>query len=161
MSTNILVVYFSATGTTRKLAQELANVIGADIYEIKPKIPYTKVDLNWHNKDSRSSIEMTDKLYRPSLKTSNAHVREFDTILLGFPIWWHVAPTIINTFLENYDFSNKRIILFGTSGGSGLGNTVEELEVSVDSSCTIEKGTIFKGRQTVVDLEEWVNELEF
>src|SRR5574344_524771 len=117
-----LVVYFSASGRTAKIAAEVAKVAEADIYEIKPKISYTKADLNWMDKKSRSSIEMSNKSIRPELEEQNVDVQNYDEILLGFPIWWYVAPTIINTFLENYDFAGKKIILFATSGGSGFGN---------------------------------------
>ena len=100
------------------------------MYEIKPKELYTKADLDWMNKKSRSSVEMSDKKLRPELDDSNAHIENYDEIVLGFPIWWYVAPTIINTFLEKYDFTGKKITLFATSGGSGLGNTIKELQPS-------------------------------
>ena len=116
-----LAVYFSATGTTKKAAENLAEAANADIYEIKPLKPYTKADLDWTNKNSRSSIEMKDHKSRPEIADDNFSVSEYDTIFLGFPIWWYTAPTIVNTFLEKHDFSNKKIILFATSGGSGFG----------------------------------------
>lgn len=125
-----LVAYFSASGVTKKTAEQVAKAAGADLYEIKPKTPYTKADLNWMDKKSRSSVEMADKTIRPELADTNAHIENYDEILVGFPIWWYVAPTIINTFLEAYDFSGKKIVLFATSGGSGFGNTVRELEPS-------------------------------
>ena len=102
----------------------IAEQTGADLFEIKPETPYTKADLNWMDKKSRSSVEMSDKSYRPKLAEGTLNPQEYDEILIGFPIWWYVAPTIINTFLESYDFSGKKIILFATSGGSGFGNTV-------------------------------------
>ena len=131
-----LVAYFSASGVTAKVADMLADAVGADIYEIRHEVPYTKADLNWMDKKSRSTIEMNDKTIRPAIADKNAKVEQYDTIFLGFPIWWYVAPTIINTFLESYDFSGKKIILFATSGGSKFGKTVEELKVSVPSSMT-------------------------
>ena len=125
-----LVAYFSATGRTKKVAEKLAQYIEAELYEIKPEIEYTKADLNWMNRRSRSSVEMNDKSSRPAIVTGDVDVSGFDTVYLGFPIWWYVAPTLINTFLETYDFSGKKIILFATSGGSGFGNTAAELRPS-------------------------------
>lgn len=137
-----LVAYFSASGITEKAAKELAEKNGADIFEIKPAVPYTKADLNWMDPKSRSSVEMKNKSMRPELAEGDAHIEAYDTIYLGFPIWWYVAPTIINTFLEKYDFSGKKIILFATSGGSGWGHTAEELKVSVDRSTVIEEAEV-------------------
>ena len=137
-----LVAYFSASGVTRKEAEKMAEKLGADLYEIKPQVPYTKEDLDWRNKESRSSVEMADLSFRPAIVDDDAHVEKYDTIYLGFPIWWHIAPTIVNTFLEKYDFSNKKIILFATSGSSGWGDTAKELRGSVDPSCIIEESTV-------------------
>ena len=125
-----LVAYFSASGRTAKVAEKLAAELGADIYEIKPEVKYTKADLNWMNKKSRSSVEMNNKSIRPAIITGDVDISGYDTVCLGFPIWWYVAPTLINTFLEAYDFSGKKIVLFATSGGSGFGNTVAELQPS-------------------------------
>ena len=125
-----LVAYFSASGTTKKTAELLAEAAGADLYEITPKVAYTKADLNWMDKKSRSSVEMNDKKFRPEIEDKDANIAEYDEIVLGFPIWWYVAPTIVNTFLEKFDFSGKKIVLFATSGGSGFGNTVKELQPS-------------------------------
>ena len=113
-----LVAYFSASGVTEEAAQEIARAAGADIFEIKPEVPYTSADLNWMDKNSRSTIEMKDKTSRPAIEDRDAHIEQYDTIFLGFPIWWYVAPTIINTFLEKYQWSGKKIVLFATSGGS-------------------------------------------
>ena len=135
---NKLVAYFSATGKTAKVATKLAAAIGADIYEIKPEVKYTKADLNWMNKKSRSSVEMNDKSFRPAIITGDVDVSGYDTIYLGFPIWWYVAPTVINTFLEAYDFTGKKIVLFATSGGSGFGSTVVELQLSAPSAKIVE-----------------------
>ena len=123
-----LVAYFSASGITRNVAKMVAEAAGADLYEITPKEAYTKADLNWMDKKSRSSVEMADKKIRPEITDTDAKIAEYDEIFLGFPIWWYVAPTIINTFLEKYDFTGKKIVLFATSGGSGFGNTVKELQ---------------------------------
>ena len=133
-----LVAYFSATGKTARVAEKLAAAIGADIYEIRPEIQYTKADLNWMNSKSRSSVEMNDKSFRPAIITGDADISGCDTVCLGFPIWWYVAPTLINTFLEAYDFSGKKIILFATSGSSGFGNTASELKPSAPGAEIVE-----------------------
>ena len=125
-----LVAYFSASGVTKKAAEKLASAAKTDIYEIKPAVPYTKADLNWMDKKSRSSVEMGNKSFRPEIVKDDLDLSQYDTILVGFPIWWYVAPTIINTFLESYDFAGKKLVLFATSGGSGFGNTVKELKPS-------------------------------
>ena len=125
-----LVAFFSASGVTRQVAQKLAAAAQADLYEIKPAVPYTQADLNWRDKSSRSSVEMQNLAIRPQLADTDAKIEQYDRILLGYPIWWYMAPTIINTFLESYDFSGKSIILFATSGGSGFGKSVEELSPS-------------------------------
>ena len=125
-----LVAYFSASGVTADTAKTLAKAAEADLYEIKPETPYTKKDLNWMNPLARSTKEMKDKSSRPTLADTDANIAEYDTIFVGFPIWWYVAPTIINTFLEAYDFSGKKIILFATSGGSGFGKAVAGLQPS-------------------------------
>ena len=139
MKAKALVAFFSASGTTKLTAERLARAAGADLYEIKPETPYTKADLNWMDKKSRSSVEMSDKSFRPPLADKSADIENRDTIFLGFPIWWYVAPTIVNTFLESYDFSGKRIVLFATSGSSGMGNTASELRPSVSSDTVIEE----------------------
>lgn len=141
----ILVAYFSASGVTKHVAEEVAKVAGADLYEIKPEVPYTKADLDWMNKKSRSSIEMEDKSTRPAIIKDNLDVSKYDHIY--YPIWWYVAPTIINTFLEAYNFSNKTITLFATSGSSGLGNTVKELKVSAPNAL-IKEGLLLNNLTT-------------
>ena len=155
-----LVVYFSASGVTAKVADMLADAIGADIHEICPKVPYTKADLNWMDKKSRSSIEMADKKIRPEIAESNVRIEEYDVIFLGFPIWWYVAPTIINTFLEKYDFSGKKIVLFATSGSSKFGNTVKELKGSVADNTAIIEGKLLNGRQTIASVKAWTDSLD-
>ena len=155
-----LIAYFSATGRTAKVAKLLAEVLGADIFEIQPKAPYTKADLNWLNKKSRSSVEMNNKTFRPEIAESNVQIAEYDVIFLGFPIWWYVAPTIINTFLESSDFSGKKIILFATSGGSKFGKTVEELKVSVSADTEIIEGKLLNGRQSIASVKTWTDSLD-
>ena len=154
-----LVAYFSASGVTAKVADMLADAVGADIHEIQPKVPYTKADLNWMDKKSRSSIEMADKKIRPEIAESNVRIEEYDVVFLGFPIWWYVAPTIINTFLEKYDFSGKKIILFATSGGSKFGKTIEELKVSVSEDVEIIEGKLLNGKQSISSIKEWTDNL--
>ena len=122
-----LVAYFSASGTTKKAAERLAKAAGADLFEIKPTIPYTSADLNWMDKKSRSSVEMNDPDSRPEIAETMPNMADYDTVFIGFPIWWYVAPHIIHTFLESYDFSGKTLVPFATSGGSGMGKTVDEL----------------------------------
>ena len=155
-----LVAYFSASGVTAKVADMLADAVGADIYEIRPEVPYTKADLNWMDKKSRSTIEMNDRTSRPAIADKNAKVEQYDTIFLGFPIWWYRAPSIINTFLESYNFSGKKIILFATSGGSKFGKTVEELKVSVPDSCEIIEGKLLNGKQTIPAIRNWTEALD-
>ena len=154
-----LVTYFSASGVTAKVAEILADAIGANIYEIKPEVPYSKADLDWTNKTSRSTIEMNDKAFRPAIADKNAHIEDYDTIYVGFPIWWYVAPTIINTFLESYDFSGKKIVLFATSGGSGFGDTVKELKNSVSDTAQLTEGGLLNGKQTYQSISAWVDTL--
>ena len=145
-----LVAYFSASGKTAKVAEKLAAKVGADLYEIKPTVKYTRADLNWMDRKSRSSIEMNDKSFRPEIITGDVDVAPYDTIYLGFPIWWYVAPTVINTFLEAYDFSGKKIILFATAGSSDFGNTTAELKPSAKDAEFIEtkvlKGILTDGK---------------
>lgn len=152
-----LVAYFSASGITRNVAKMIAEAAGADLYEITPKEAYTKADLNWMDKKSRSSVEMTDKKIRPEITDTDAKISEYDEIFLGFPIWWYVAPTIINTFLEKYDFTGKKIVLFATSGGSGFGKTVQELQPSAPGA-EIREGKLLNGGSKQ-EIETWVKSL--
>ena len=154
-----LVAYFSATGTTTKVAELLADAVGADIFEIQPEIPYTTADLDWHNKNSRSSIEMKDDSSRPAIASKRDNMHEYDTIFVGFPIWWYVAPTIINTFLESYDLTGKTIIPFATSGGSDIGKTNERLMPSCKGAKLLE-GKVFKSSVGHQELAAWVEGLE-
>lgn len=154
-----LVAYFSASGVTGAAATKLAQAIGADLFEIQPETPYTSADLNWSDKQARSTIEMHDKSIRPAIKSHDAHIQAYDVIYLGFPIWWYVAPTIINTFLEAYDFSGKTIVLFATSGGSGFGNTVKELEISCPGAKIME-GRLLNGPLSEAELKSWAESLK-
>lgn len=151
----ILVTFFSASGTTARLAKNLANAADADLYEIKPAVPYTRDDLNWMNKQSRSSVEMRDKSSRPALADTDANIAGYDTIFVGFPIWWYVAPTIINTFLEAYDFSGKKVVLFATSGSSGFGKAVQGLQPSAPYAQII-AGEILNGNPSEQKLRAFI-----
>lgn len=156
-----LVAYFSTSGTTAKVAKTLAKAAQADLYEIRPAIPYTQADLNWMDRKSRSSVEMQDKDFRPALADTDAGIADYDVIFLGFPIWWYVAPTIIHTFLESYDFSGKTIVLFATSGGSDFGQTVKSLKESVSSETKILEGKLCNSSYDVKDLRQWLQALKF
>ena len=147
-----LVAYFSASGVTAKVAENLADAIGADIFEIQPEVPYTKADLNWMDKKSRSTIEMSDPTSRPAIAAKRDNMDEYDTIFVGFPIWWYIAPTIINTFLESYDLKGKTIIPFATSGGSDMGKTNEKLA----PSCPGTKAAAWQGVQFLFQQSRFV-----
>jgi len=154
-----LVAYFSASGVTAKVAESLSEAIGADLYEIEPEVPYTKADLNWMDKQSRSTLEMNEPASRPAIKGMRDNMEDYDTVFVGFPIWWYVAPTIINTFLESYDLTGKTIIPFATSGGSAMGKTNEKLQPSCPNSKLIE-GKVFKKSASKADLAAWVDGLK-
>lgn len=151
-----LIAYFSASGVTKGVAQKLASKLNCDVYEIKPAVPYTDKDLNWMDKNSRSSVEMKDKSSRPEIVKDGFDVSGYDRILLGYPVWWYTAPTIINTFLETYDFSGKKIIIWATSGGSGLGKAKNDLAKSTTA-------TIIDGRMLNNDkqIEQFIKEFNF
>ena len=153
-----LVAYFSATGTTARVAEKLSDAIGADLFEIAPEVPYTKEDLDWMNKESRSSIEMRDEKSRPEIAVKRDNMAEYDVIFVGFPIWWYVAPTIINTFLESYDLKGKTIIPFATSGGSDMGKTNEKLAPSCPGAKLLH-GKVFNSYSSKADLSAWVETL--
>lgn len=149
-----LVAYFSASGVTAKLAKTLSETIGADLYEIQPAIPYTSADLDWTNKKSRSSIEMEDKSFRPAIVGKVENMEQYNRIFVGFPIWWYVAPTIINTFLEQYDLTGKKVIPFATSGMSGMGNTNAELRDSCKGA-DLREGKRFSTKTKASELKSW------
>lgn len=157
MMSKVLVAYFSASGVTAKLAERLATAIGADLHEIQPKVPYTDADLNWRDKKSRSSVEMNDKSFRPAVANKVENMEQYDVIFTAFPIWWYVAPTIVNTFLEQYDLSGKRIIPLATSGGSGMGNTNQELAVSCPGA-ELKEGKRFSADAGEEELKIWAEE---
>ncbi|KAF5087963.1 Flavodoxin [anaerobic digester metagenome] len=154
-----LVAYFSASGATEQVAKTLAEAVKADLYQIKPAVSYTSADLNWNDKKSRSSREMNDPASRPELADKNADVESYDVIFIGFPIWWYVAPHLINTFLESYDFSGKTVVLFATSGGSGFGKTIENLKGSMSATTIIKEGGLLNTRMSKDEMVEWVNQL--
>ena len=131
MNKKILVAYFSASGTTARVAEEIASAIDADLYEICPEVPYSSADLNWMDKKSRSSVEMKDPSSRPAIAAPVQDMEQYDTVFIGFPVWWYVEPRIVDTFLESYDFSGKTLIPFATSGGSGI----EQAQRSLQSHC--------------------------
>lgn len=152
-----LVAYFSATGTTMEAATKLARVIHADLHEIVPEIPYTSADLNWNNKNSRSSVEMADKSSRPAIANRVENMAQYDTVYVGFPIWWYIAPTIINTFLEQYDMTGKTIVPFFTSGGSGAGETLKYLKPSAPGANWVDpKNFNYMGERDIIT---WTNSL--
>ncbi len=153
-----LVAYFSASGVTAKLAETLSEAIGADLYAIEAEVPYTKADLNWMNKNSRSSVEMKDPASRPAIAGKRDNMDEYNTIFVGFPIWWYVAPTIINTFLESYDFAGKTIIPFATSGGSGMGKTNENLQPSCPGAKLMD-GKVWEKNSKADELAAWAEDL--
>lgn len=150
-----LVAYFSCSGETKKVAIGISKLVNGDICEIEPEIPYTSKDLDWQDKKSRSTIEMEDKDSRPKIKNKLDNMDEYSTIYLGFPIWWYVAPRIINTFLESYDLSNKKIVLFCTSGGSSIDNSYNELKKLYDLNLVC--GERLGSYNSLEDLENFIN----
>ena len=154
----VLTAYFSASGVTEKLAKRLASAIGSDIHEIQPEVPYTSADLDWTNKKSRSSVEMGDKAFRPAIANKVENIDQYDVIFVAFPIWWYVAPTIINTFLEQYDLTGKTIVPLATSGGSGMGKTNAGLAPSCRGAKLLD-GKVFKINVTAEELANWVKSL--
>ena len=153
-----LVAYFSASGVTAKVAETLSEAIGADLYEIEPAVPYTKKDLNWMDNKSRSTVEMNDPASRPAIAGMRDNMKDYDTVFVGFPIWWYVAPHIINTFLESYDLTGKTIVPFATSGGSDMGKTNEKLMPSCAGAKLIE-GKVFNHSASHEELAAWVDGL--
>ena len=153
-----LVAYFSASGVTAKLSKTLAAAIGADLFEIVPQTPYTDADLDWTNQKSRSSIEMNDKSFRPAVASKVGNMAGYDTVFVGFPIWWYVAPTIVNTFLEQYDLTGKTIVPFATSGSSGMGSTNAELAPSCRGAI-LKGGKRFNSNAKEAELKDWAQSL--
>lgn len=158
MEKKALVAYFSASGTTAKAAKTLAEAADAALFEIRPAVPYTAADLDWMDTKSRSSVEMRDENSRPAL-AETTDLTPYDTIFVGFPIWWYVAPTIINSFLEAHDLAGKTVVLFATSGGSGLGKCAARLKKSVAPDTKIMEGRMLNGRLSQTELRRWVDAL--
>ena len=156
----ILVAYFSATGETARLAGTLARAAQADLYEIGPAQPYTAADLNWHDNQSRSSVEMKDPACRPGIAGELPDLTRYDTVFVGFPIWWYQAPRIIETFLASCDFSGKRVVPFATSGGSGMGRTEEILKKSCPTKAVFLPGRRFDSGASLAAIRNWLNALE-
>ena len=152
---NILVTYFSASGVTKKVAEKLASIINGDLFEIEPKEKYTEEDLNWRNKESRSSIEMKNKFSRPEIVNKNINLSNYDIILIGFPVWWYTAPTIINTFIESMDFTRKKLIPFCTSGGSGISQCEKDLR-QVYSKYIWQEGRRLTGSEDERFIKDWL-----
>ena len=153
-----LVAYFSASGVTKSVAERLANIANADLFEIEPTEKYTNKDLDWMDKKSRTTYEKDHPDFRPEIKSTVENMEQYDEVFVGFPIWWHVAPNIIDTFLESYDFSNKKVIPFATSGGSGLGRTVDVLKPLCDSSTKWDKGRMMN-HISDDEIKNWVESL--
>ncbi len=153
----VLVAYFSATGVTAKVAERLAQVTAADLFEIKPAKPYTKKDLDWHNPKSRSSVEMKDGSSRPEIAEKVTNMSQYDVIFVGFPIWWYREPAIIDTFIESYNFEGKTIVPFATSGMSGIGDSGENMQKLVPDA-RVATGKRFADRVTGDELQSWAKE---
>ena len=153
---NILITYFSASGVTKVEAERISKIVNSDLFEIEPKEEYTKEDLDWRNKQSRSSVEMQNKSYRPEIKENNLDISNYDTILIGFPIWWGVAPTVVNTFIESKDFSGKILIPFCTSGGSGMLYCENDLKKTYPEY-NWKEGKRLLGTETNEEIINWIN----
>lgn len=152
-----LVAYFSASGTTARVAKDLAGAIDADLFEIAPVEPYSTADLNWNNKNSRSSVEMNDESCRPAIAVKVDDMAAYDTVFIGFPVWWYVEPRIIDTFLEAYDFAGKTIVPFATSGGSGLGRAPQRMQALVPGAKVLQGG-LLNGRRSQANLVDWAKQ---
>ena len=152
----VLVSYFSASGVTRKVAQKLANAIEGDLFEIEPVEKYTSADLNWMNKNSRSSVEMKDKSSRPAVKNMVENINEYDTAVIGFPVWWYTAPTIINTFIEENNLEGKDVYVFVTSGGSGSEGSFNDLKNTYPNINFISSKRL-KGKESEEEYRDWIN----
>ena len=153
-----LVAYFSASGETAKLAKTVAEVTGGDLFEIRPEVAYISADLNWNDKRSRSTVEMNDESSRPAIASEVADMEQYDTVFVGFPIWWYQAPRIIETFLESYDFSGKTVVPFATSGGSGMGRTAEILR-NCCPGAAVDTGKRLSSRESAASVRKWVESL--
>ncbi|MBQ3366219.1 MAG: flavodoxin [Acidaminococcaceae bacterium] len=152
-----LVAYFSASGITAKVAKKMAETIGADLFEIKPEIPYSGADLNWQNKNSRSSVEMNDRSSRPAIAVKAVNMPQYDVVFVGFPVWWYREPSIIDTFMESYDFAGKTVIPFATSGGSGLGDSAANMQ-KLAKGAKVVNGKRFSGSASAEELKAWAGQ---
>ena len=152
-----LVAYFSASGITAKVAKKMAETIGADLFEIKPETPYTGADLNWQNKNSRSSVEMNDRSSRPAIAVKAVNMPQYDVVFVGFPVWWYREPSIIDTFMESYDFAGKTVIPFATSGGSGLGDSAANMQ-KLAKGAKVVNGKRFSGNASAEELKAWAGQ---
>lgn len=152
-----LVAYFSASGTTAKVAKKMAEAIGADLFEIKPETPYSGADLNWQNKNSRSSVEMNDRSSRPAIAVKAADMPQYDVVFVGFPVWWYREPSIIDTFMESYDFAGKTVIPFATSGGSNLGDSAANMQ-KLAKGAKVVNGKRFSGIASAEELKAWAGQ---
>ena len=152
-----LVAYFSASGTTAKVAKKMAEAIGADLFEIKPETPYSGADLNWQNKNSRSSVEMNDRSSRPAIAVKAEDMPQYDVVFVGFPVWWYREPSIIDTFMESYDFAGKTVIPFATSGGSGLGDSAANMQKLAKGAKVVD-GKRFSGSASAEELKAWAGQ---
>ena len=152
-----LVAYFSASGTTAKVAKKMAEAIGADLFEIKPETPYSGADLNWQNKNSRSSVEMNDRSSRPAIAVKVADMPQYDVVFVGFPVWWYREPSIIDTFMESYDFAGKTVIPFATSGGSNLGDSAANMQ-KLAKGAKVVNGKRFSGNASAAELKAWAGQ---
>lgn len=154
----VLVTYFSASGVTAGVAETLARAAGADLYEIRPAQAYTKKDLDWNNKQSRSSLEMTDETSRPDMADNDSHAGDYDVVFIGFPIWWGVAPRVVNTFIESNDLTGKKVVIFATSGGSGIDYAINDMKKRYPQ-LAIAGGRLFSRKDTDAEMRNWVKEL--
>ena len=152
----VLIAYFSASGVTAKVADKLAKATGADLFEIKPAKPYTTADLDWTNKKSRSSVEMADINSRPKIANKVVDMNKYDVIFVGFPIWWYREPSIIDTFMESYDFSGKQVVPFATSGSSGMGNSGSIMQ-KLAPKAKVDSGKRFSSSVSENDLKSWAS----
>ena len=155
----ILVAYFSASGETARLAKTIAEVTGGDLFEIEPQQKYTAADLNWNDRKSRSTMEMNDAKSRPAIADRVADMAQYDTVFVGFPIWWYQAPRIIETFLESYDFAGKTVTPFATSGGSGMGKTESILKACCSAETKWIPGKRLSSRESASAVQKWVDSL--
>jgi len=151
-----LVAYFSASGRTKALAERLAKAIGADLFEIEPETVYTEADLNWQDKKSRSSLEMSDRSSRPAIRSKELNLAEYCTVFVGFPVWWHREPSVIDTFMEAYDFSGKTVVPFATSGGGEIGDSGKNMQ-ALAPGAKVEQGKRFAGRTDESELGKWAS----